>query len=91
MDHSFSTNFPKKYYLLPIDTHAYVCVSGVRNVSFPEHFACVRNKCPTKNATPIYTKEHDPTFFHVLWLLLNFQKIRSLPITTSLPLIQARE
>ena len=37
-------NFPKDWRFLPPDTHTYVCVSEVRNVSFSENFAYVVNE-----------------------------------------------
>ena len=42
-------NFPRNQNLLPADSHMYVCVSRVRNVSFPGKFAYLLNEwCLTK-------------------------------------------
>ena len=39
MDLVRTQDFPKSYYFLPPDTHKYVRVSGVKNVSFSEKFS----------------------------------------------------
>ena len=74
-------NFPKHLHFLSPDTHTYVCVSALRNISFSASFAYALNECS------LFTSCISGLFQSVLSqdLLSSFPKSRfELSITTLL-------